>query len=75
MDFINSQKKKDDWAPYDNRDEEAEDDNDHFVDMHKSHNDQPKANNHHDIDKPKSYTGNDIDEIDENVYYLGQKKS
>ena len=74
MDFIDAHKKdKEDWAPYDNRDEEAEDDDDdHFADAHRSHSQRSKAK---DIDKPKSYDGNDIDEIDENMYYLGQKKS
>jgi hypothetical protein len=33
----------------------------------------PSARAPDEIDKPKNYKGNDIDEIDENMFYLAQK--
>lgn len=80
MDVVNA-KKKADWDSLDNRDGSEEQD-EHFKDPHWGHQEEKsepkelskKAEEKH-IDKPATYKDGEIDEAEENTFYLGQVKA
>jgi hypothetical protein len=61
-------------------DDDDDEDEQHSLSSKEGKHSAAKKRHHHEenakeseIDKPKNYKGNDIDEIDENMFYLAQK--